>query len=190
LRALQTLFASIRAPKHIQRPRDISILSFSDASHRNENAYGQSGHVQFLSAAGWIVPIWWGSKKQSLVTYSSAGAEIVAASDCIDRSLQLQDILRDVLPSPRIETIILVDSNSLYTTLQTLHQNKDFRLRKVVTRIRDTYEERVICDLRWIPGKLNLADCLTKRNDALAGELDRVLRENTFSVQLQIAGQV
>jgi hypothetical protein len=125
-----------------------------------------------------------------MVTYSSAGAEIVATSDCIDRSLELQDILRDVLPTKTINTVIFVDSNSLYSTLQTLQQNKDFRLRKIVTRIRNTYEEGLIFDLRWIPGILNLADCLTKRKDSVAGDLNSVLLKNTFSMQLQVAARL
>jgi hypothetical protein len=117
LRALQKFHASIRIPRQHTSSSDLSIYAFSDASHRHEHAYGQSGNVQFISVFGWIMPLWWGSKKHSLVTYSSAGAEIVAASDCIDRSLELQDILRDVLPTTTTNTVIFVDSNSLYTTL-------------------------------------------------------------------------
>jgi hypothetical protein len=140
--------------------------------------------------AGWIVPVWWASKKQSLVTFSSAGAEIVAAKDCIDKSLELQNVVRSLFVSMKVSTVVLVDSNSLYTTLQTLHNNKYFRLRKVVTRIRDVYEEGLISDLRWIPGILNLGDCLKKRNDTVAMVLDSVCHDNKFSEQLEVAGRI
>jgi len=60
--------------------------------------------------------------------------------------------------------ILTVDSNGLYSTVTTLHQGLDYRLRPTVFRMRDSYKTGEISVMQWIAGKQNLSDSLTKHN--------------------------
>ena len=62
----------------------------------------------------------------------------------------IQDLLQfdDGLPFA-----LTVDSNGLYSTITTLHEGSDYRLRPTVSRIRDSFENREINVIQWIPGK-------------------------------------
>lgn len=60
------------------------------------------------------------------------------------------------------------------TTISLPCLNKEYRLRQTGERIRNSFESRELDVLRWIPGKLNIADALTKRNVALYKVLNEV----------------
>lgn len=107
----------------------------------------------------------WLSCKQQRVSFSSIGAEILAAASSADRGALISECLQVLngasLPLPLVLTI---DSHGLYSTVTTLHEGADYRLRPFVSRMRDSFESGEIAVMQWIPGKLNLADALTKRN--------------------------
>lgn len=60
--------------------------------------------------------------------------------------------------------VLTIDSHGLYSTVTTLHEGADYRLRPTVARMRDSFESGEISVMQWIPGKMNLSDALTKRN--------------------------
>lgn len=41
-----------------------------------------------------------------------------------------------------MDHVIIVDSKSLYDTITTLHENRDYRLRQTVQRKRDSFESK------------------------------------------------
>jgi hypothetical protein len=74
-------------------PRDIRILAWSDAAHGS--TYGQSGYLGGLrlSADQQTTSVFhlldWSSSKQSRVSFSSIGSEILAAATAADRGYAL-----------------------------------------------------------------------------------------------------
>jgi len=70
----------------------------------------------------------------------------------------------------------------LYDTITTLHEGRDYRLRQTVQRIRDSFESEDLNALRWIQGKVNLADALTKRNPQTHRMLNRVARNGLLDL--------
>lgn len=69
---------------------------------------------------------------------------------------------------------------ALYNTLTTTHESQDYRLRRTVQRIRDSFEARDLDALIWIPGTDNIADALTKRNIELQKKLALVCGTGQF----------
>lgn len=147
---------------------DPSYLALSDAS-QGSSSYGQTGYISglYLPAGGSHVfhVLDWHSSKQSRVAFSSIGAEILAAATSTDRGALMAERHQVLYGSSQpLPFILTVDSNGLYSTITTLHEGHDYRLRPTVSRIRDSYENGEISVMQWIPGKFNLADALTKRN--------------------------
>ena len=64
----------------------------------------------------------------------------------------------------KIDHKLLVDSRSLYDSISTKHDMKEFRLRQAVESLRTSFELGEFATLRWIAGKANPADAITKRN--------------------------
>lgn len=64
----------------------------------------------------------------------------------------------------KIKQIINLYSRAFYDKIRTLHNSKEYRLRQMVQRIRESFQEGGIDVLRWIPGHSNIADGLNKRS--------------------------
>jgi Reverse transcriptase (RNA-dependent DNA polymerase) len=169
--------------KYLPFPADLQschLLALSDASH--SNAYGQSGYVAGVefkcsSSQSLFHCIDWSSSKQSRVSFSSIGSEILAAVSGADRGYALTasiNLLFPDSPSP-LHFELNVYSKGLFDTITTLHDSKDYRLRPTVTRIRDSFGAQEIRILRWIPGLSNLADALTKGNFHMFKQLNDVM---------------
>lgn len=114
----------------------------------------------------------WTSHKQKRVSHSSFGAEIIAAADIDDRGYDLREMMREVFPVTGIEHELIVDSKALFDTITTLHEAHEYRLRKTVTMLRDAFESGQLNCLRWLNGRYNIADALTKRNQELFRQVD------------------
>lgn len=175
-----------RSPSNIS---DISISTFSDASHgAADEIYGQTGGLCGLviqddtSSRRMFHPISWTSHKQRRVSYSSFGAEILAAANADDRGYDLKLSFRSLFPDRPLRHKLIVDSKALFETLTTLHQSDDYRLRKTVARIRASFESKELNIVRWIPGIVNVADALTKRNQPLSLKLNAMLCSGFLSL--------
>ncbi len=83
--------------------------------------------------------------------------------------------LHAVTNSPKpLPLTLTVDSLGLHTTISTLHEGRDYRLRPTVARLRDSFDAGEISVLQWVPGKHNIADALTKRNTMMYRTLNSV----------------
>lgn len=171
-----------RTPSLLASP---TYLAFSDAS-QGKSSYGQTGFISgihFTSESGPIFhPLDWLSAKQHRVSFSSIGAEIIAAATSADRSALMSQSISEVLGNARkLPLVLTVDSHGLYSTITTLHEGADYRLRPVIARLRDSFECGEISTMQWIPGKHNVADALTKRNTWMYRILNEALRTGTLS---------
>lgn len=79
------------------------------------------------------------------------------------KGFDMKTTLGNILPHPDNPHHSLVDSKALFDTITTLHECGEFRLRKTITMIRDSFQSRELDTVTWIPGTLNTADALTKR---------------------------
>lgn len=83
---------------------------------------------------------------------------------------------------------LLVDSKGLYTCITTLSDQKEYRLRRTVARIRESFDSEDLNVMTWIRGPANLADAPTKWNPESWSLLMRVftsglLPRSTFSAE-------
>ncbi len=115
-------------------------LAFSDAS-QGKYSYGQTGYIsgvllQTQSSLLYHV-LDWHSSKQSRISFSSICCEILAATASADRASSVIHAIQLLHDSPPLPLVLTVDSLGLYSTITTLHEGKDYRLRPTVARLRD-----------------------------------------------------
>jgi len=125
----------------------------------------------------------WASTKQRRVSHSSYGAEILACSDADDRGFYLKQSINCINKNDNIKHVLHVDSMGLFDTISALHDDKEYRLRQTVQRIRDSFEDGDIDILRWIPSRRNIADGLTKRCTQAHRRLNSVCREGNLCIR-------
>lgn len=75
-----------------------------------------------------------------------------------------------------------MDSKPFFEAITTLHQIGDFRLRKILARLRDSFESKEFNTVRWIRGSASYAGALTKRNIKLSKRLIDMLISGLWSV--------
>jgi Reverse transcriptase (RNA-dependent DNA polymerase) len=164
-----------------------SPTRFSDASFNIMcgELYGQGGYI-----SGLLVPthardafyfLDQYSSRLKRVVYSSFGAEILACAEADDRLFALRSSFQELL-SRTFESELLVDSKGLYSCISTLSNNKEYRLRRTVARIRESFDSGDLDILRWIRGIPNLVDGQTKFNLASWEMLHRTLSTGLLQV--------
>lgn len=165
------------------------ITTYSDAAFNitSSTAYGQTGVIiglkMTLQDHNVIIHMLdWHSGKQRRISHSSYGAEILACSDADDRGFYMKECLQSIVPQAKIQHELVVDSKGLYDTITTLHDGKEYRLRQTVQRIRDSFENGDIDQLRWVQGSANIADVLTKRNPQMHTLLNRIMTTGKFAI--------
>lgn len=169
--------------KFVAPPTDadsVTLLGFSDASFNiiGGTCYGQSGFVcglLFRKGNLLIFHVYdWYSNKQRRIVYSSFGAEILACADADNRLFGLRMGMSALLGSD-VESELLVDSKGLFTCITTLSDQREYRLRRTIARIRESFDSEELNRMRWISGRLNLADAPTKWNPEAWALLQSVL---------------
>ena len=96
----------------------------------------------------------------------------------------MADRLKAIYAAEKFAFIFTVDSRGLYSTITTLHEGADYRLRPTVSRLRDSFENGEIDHMQWIAGTKNLADALTKRNFSMFRQLNEVMKEGLMKAEL------
>ena len=156
------------------------LTAFADAAFPkvDGSVYAQTGIVCGLVIGtgphAAFHPIAWTSHKQKRVSRSASAAEILSIAEAVDFGLAIKTALERITDR-QIPFEFNVDSRSLFETITTQHESNDFRLRQAVQSIRESYERGEISVLRWIPGKVNPADALTKRNSSTAATLNEMV---------------
>ena len=164
--------------KAIPENHSAHYVAFSDAA-QGKQSYGQTGYISgilFQTPTDLIFHVIdWHSSKQSRVSFSSVGAEILAAAAAADRSSLMTEGIRAIHSAQNPLPLVLnVDSLGLHATISTVHEGRDYRLRPTVSRLRDSFESGEIAVLQWIEGQKNIADALTKRNVAMYRKVNHI----------------
>jgi hypothetical protein len=177
MRNLRSLKSEIRFqnPSSIAR---VSVLAYSDAAH--SGTYGQGGYlaglcIHQLDRTMLYFIIDWHSASLKRVSFSSTGAEILAAAYAADRGLALTANVRQFASAPKdVLFELTLDSRRTLDTMATFHVGRDFRLHPTVCRLHDGFLSGEINIMRWAPGLKNITDALTKRNYAMFSLLNNI----------------
>ena len=117
--------------------------------------------------------------------FPSIGAEIIAASSSTDRASLIAQSMTRVYGFQACPTLVLtVDSDRLYSTITTLHERADYRMRPMVSRLRGSCEVGEIGWMQWISGRLNIAGALTKRNVQIYRALNKIMKEGKIEMAI------
>lgn len=96
-------------------------------------------------------------------------------------SILIKSILNRVLWT-EIPLVLYIDSKSLYDCLVKLGTTQEKRLMIDVLCLRQSYERREITEVKWIQGKTNPADALTKGKGASTA-LQQIVDTNSVDLQ-------
>ena len=141
-------------------------------------------HIYFPATSRYQ-EIEWRSAKKSRVSFASMGAESLAASDSADRvGIMVHSLSRLFSAGTTLPLVFTVDSHGLYSTITTLHEGKDYRLRPVVERLRDSFGTEEFDVMQWNRGPKNISDALTKRNQDTCTKLNNVCSNGILSNSL------
>ena len=96
------------------------------------------------------------------------------------------DMIMERLNLPKAHIVVCTDSRSLYDCLVKLGTTKEKRLMIDIMALREAYERGDLTDVRWIDGRDNPADAMTKGNcnSALTTLID------TNELELKVQGWV
>ena len=111
------------------------------------------------------------------MTKRPLASDTLALSEGADMGFLVASMLQEIFRfSSRPQVLCLTDNSSLTQTLETSNSVSDMRLRVDIARLREMIREDEIT-VQWIPGRLQIADSLTKRG-ASTMELLIVLSES------------
>ena len=191
VKELMKLNPTILYAKPTEKFKQAQVLTFSDAAFNvtKSNAYGQTGIIngmlfEYENGSHIFHILDWTSSKQRRVSHSSYGAEILACAEADDGGYYIKKAMNKMYDTNLIKHQLQVDSRGLYDTITTLHEGKEYRLRQTVQGIRDSFESEDLNIIRWIPGTLNVADALTKRNIKLYTTLNAICIQSSLNVDM------
>lgn len=104
---------------------------------------------------------------------------MLAAGSAIDESILISSAL-GVLLKAEIPVIVVVDSKDLFDSLTSCHVPEDKCIRADVQLIRYYFETQKVNKMLWIPGSLNLAHPLTKKDSRLTDALQLLLFDGSL----------
>lgn len=71
-----------------------------------------------------------------------------------------------------------------FRTITTLHEVADYRIRRTVWHIRDSFENGEITSMQWIAGVQKISDALKKRNPVMFRKLNKVMKEGRVEFEM------
>ena len=74
----------------------------------------------------------------------------------------------------KFPVIVHIDNKSFHENVHSTKQVKEECLRTVIGEIQEMLEKNDVKEIKWIPGEMELANCLTKRGEVL-GDRKEVL---------------
>lgn len=160
----------------------LRLVVFTDASFaNNRDLSSQIGFVITLADdSNKANIIHWSSLKCKRVTRSILASELYAVAHGFDTAIVLKSTIEKILQRNNLPLILCTDSKSLYDCLVKLGTTQEKRLMVDLMCIHQSYERRQITEIRWIDGKSNPADAMTKGHPCSA--LTRLIDTNMINI--------
>ena len=136
--------------------------------------------------------IHWSSTKCKRVTRSVLVSEIYAMANGVDMGIAIAGTVNSIvnkagsvhkLEIPSIPVVVCTDSRSLYDCLVKLGTTREKRLMIDIMALRQSYERGEVFEVRWIDGRDNPADAMTKPAPNRA--LESLVETNTVVLRVQ-----
>lgn len=178
----------------------LKLFTFVDASFaNNKDLSSQIGHVIVLGNETTLLDkdsiiirgniLHWSSTKCKRITRSVLASEIYAMAYGVDIAIAMRGTINLVMKRlglPQVPLVACTDSLSLYECLVKLGTTKEKRLMIDIMALREAYERGELTEIRWINGRDNPADSMTKAssNQALQALID------TNELELRVQGWV
>lgn len=115
------------------------LVSFSDTEHGGKYSdYGKTGGVTGIHVVQSgkdeekFYGVNWTSRKQRRISHSSFGTEIIAAADANERGFDLRQNIYEIFPQSDIKHEMLADPRTMLDTIKTLHECREYRLRRTL----------------------------------------------------------
>lgn len=159
---------------------DWEIFLFSDASLGNINdGSGSTGaHIIWIKdRLGKCCPIFWQANKIKRVVRSTIAAEALSLEEGLETGLYYRRIIEEIfqIPQDKIPITAFIDNKSVTEAISSTKLVDDKRLRIDIAAITEIKENNNV-EIKWCPGKLQLANSMTKRG-ASGIELLNVLQK-------------
>ena len=171
---------------------DCELWCYSDAAHRNlnNNTDSAGGYIIFIVNIknGNCVPIEWRSNKIKRRVVSTLAAELLSLVTAIDAAIGTRDQLYELTAGKvNLKIKAITDNRSARDTIYSEKANDQKRLRAEIAGVKESIEENIIEEVRWVPGVHMLADILTKQG-VKSDSLMSVLQEGKMGTNLVNAG--
>ena len=155
----------VRIPK-LDDSATLKFVAYSDSSYANlKDGGSQGGFVILLTATGCdkLSPIAWQSKRIKRVVKSTLAAEMLSMVEAAEACYWLQNLTNELFGTNECNIECFIDSQSLFNAVHSMTSLLDKRLRVDVAIIREMIQRNEIQKVTWVPTKVQIADCLTKR---------------------------
>ncbi len=151
------------------------IIFANEYSHANTNEFTIEGNI-----------IHWSLTKYRRVTQSILASEIYGMVNEFDLGFVIKQTLATIckrIDLAKVPLILYTNSYSLYQCLVQLGTTSEKRLIIDIMALKQSYEGREIDEMRWICGKDNTADAMTKAspNSGLEG----IISTNKGTIRLE-----
>ena len=162
---------------NLGKPENLCVIVYADASHASlPNGGSHGGWLVFVSGNKRVALVEWCSKKLERITKSPIASEASALADAADVGWLTANMLKEIFNLCKLPPITCFsDSKSLKEHLNSTRVIQDPRLRVDTGRLRQMINNQEII-VKWIPGKEQLADCLTKQGASTKKLLDVLVK--------------
>ena len=152
---------------------DWKVVVFTDASLRNINdGTGiTGGHIVWLvDCHGKCCPLSWHANKIKRVLRSTIATGTLGIQG-LERSLYYIKIIENIIgiSHKTIKTIPIIAYDDNKIAIEAVHSTKlvdDKHLRVDITAKSESLTRTEVNEIKWCPGNIHLADCMTKRGAA------------------------
>jgi hypothetical protein len=157
-----------------------SLCVYTDASYGNLIFDSSTcGYIIFVDDGnGSVSPLTWHAGKVRRIVNSTLAAETLSLNEGVGHAVYLREILT-TLTGRVLDITAYCDNKSIIDSLQSTKLVNDKNLRIDMAKTKDFVELENV-NLVWVPGSLQLADCLTKGRAPAAKLLD-CLRKGAIS---------
>ena len=152
----------------LNKNREWKMLVFTDASLGNiNNGTGSTGaHIIWLiDNEGNCCPITWQANKIRRVVRSTIAAEALSLQEGLEAGYYYRKMVEDMLNiQPKtIPIIAYIDNKSVLEAVYSTRLVDDKRLRVDIAAIQELLQDGSVSEVKWCPGKVQLANCMTKQ---------------------------